>query len=213
MPGAASDAVVLDFETTGLSARDGDRVIEIGAVRITNGEIVARFQRLVNPGFRVSSFISSYTGITNSMLERASDGRSAFRDLIAFVNRSPIVAHNVGFDRRFLEAECENFRIAFKGQFLCSLLLARRIYQNVPNHRLATLVACKRIEQSGDFHRALGDSEMTARLWLRMLDDLKSEHGWHEPHFHELQRFAGMPKRTALNYLATLSQAENTPCV
>ncbi|MCV5334282.1 3'-5' exonuclease, partial [Escherichia coli] len=60
--------VVLDFETTGLSPTLGDRAIEIGAVKLVNGEVVDSFQQLMNPGFRVSSFIENYTGITNNML-------------------------------------------------------------------------------------------------------------------------------------------------
>ena len=64
----ADTVIVLDFETTGLSPNCGDRAIEIGAVRIESGEIVDRFQSLMNPGCRISSFIESYTGITNDML-------------------------------------------------------------------------------------------------------------------------------------------------
>ena len=61
--------VVLDFETTGLSPHYGDRAIEIGAVLVEHGVIVDRFQKLMNPGFRISPFIESYTGITNEMLK------------------------------------------------------------------------------------------------------------------------------------------------
>ena len=63
----ADTAIVLDFETSGLSPYHGDRAIEIGAVRIENGRITDRFQRLMNPGKRVNSFIEGYTGITNAM--------------------------------------------------------------------------------------------------------------------------------------------------
>ncbi|MDG2671235.1 exonuclease domain-containing protein, partial [Vibrio parahaemolyticus] len=61
----ANSVVVLDFETTGLSPTLGDRAIEIGAVKLVDGEVVDSFQQLMNPGFRVSSFIENYTGITN----------------------------------------------------------------------------------------------------------------------------------------------------
>ena len=67
----ANSLVVLDFETTGLSPTQGDRAIEIGAVRIENGQVTDKFQALMNPGFRVSSFIEQYTGITNQMLAKA----------------------------------------------------------------------------------------------------------------------------------------------
>ena len=71
----ADSLIVLDFETTGLSPNQGDRAIEIGAVKLINGEIVDRYQRLMNPGFRVSSFIEDYTGISNSMLSEAAESR------------------------------------------------------------------------------------------------------------------------------------------
>lgn len=58
----ANSVVVLDFETTGLSPTLGDRAIEIGAVKLVDGEVVDSFQQLMNPGFRVSSFIENYTG-------------------------------------------------------------------------------------------------------------------------------------------------------
>ncbi len=68
---SASTVIVLDFETTGLSPTQGDRAIEIGAVRLEHGVITDRFQRLMNPRRRVDSFIENYTGITNSMLSKA----------------------------------------------------------------------------------------------------------------------------------------------
>ena len=67
----ADSLIVLDFETTGLSPNVGDRAIEIGAVRLEKGEVVERFQALMNPGKPVSGFIENYTGITNRMLSKA----------------------------------------------------------------------------------------------------------------------------------------------
>ncbi|MCU7372989.1 exonuclease domain-containing protein [Paucibacter sp. O1-1] len=65
----ANQIVVLDFETTGLSPDNGDRAIEIGAVKLVDGQIVDSFQELINPGKRVNSFIEQYTGISNNMLQ------------------------------------------------------------------------------------------------------------------------------------------------
>lgn len=64
----ANSIVVLDFETTGLSPDQGDRAIEIGAVKLENGIITDKFQALMNPGRRINSFIENYTGINNRML-------------------------------------------------------------------------------------------------------------------------------------------------
>jgi len=64
--------VILEFNTTGFSPNYGDRSIEIGAVLIGNNIIVDSFQNLMNPGFRISSFIESYTGISNKMASKTS---------------------------------------------------------------------------------------------------------------------------------------------
>ena len=66
-----SAVIVLDFETSGLSPHYGDRAIEIGAVKLENSMITDRFQSLMNPGFRISSFIESFTGISNDMVAAA----------------------------------------------------------------------------------------------------------------------------------------------
>lgn len=93
--------IVLDFETTGLSPNHGDRAIEIGAVLIENNRIVNSFQKLMNPGFRISSFIESYTGISNSMVEDAAPCEEVMEQFADFVDDYPLVAHNASFDTRF----------------------------------------------------------------------------------------------------------------
>src|SRR5512144_499732 len=97
--------VVLDFETTGLSPDCGDRAIEIGAVLIRDNRIVDRFQSLMNPGRKVSSFIEEYTGITNRMLAAAPPVADVMPRFASFMDRHHLVAHNASFDRRFLDAE------------------------------------------------------------------------------------------------------------
>jgi len=99
--------VVLDFETTGLSPDDGDRVIEIGAVLLQDNQIVDRFQSLMNPEMRISSFIADYTGITNAMLANAPSTSEAMGKFAKFMAGHHLVAHNASFDRRFLDAELQ----------------------------------------------------------------------------------------------------------
>ena len=85
----ADTVIVLDFETTGLSPDYGDRAIEIGAVKLVNGDLVDRFQQLMNPHKRISAFIENYTGITNKMLNRAAPCEEvmlAFADFIEDYN-------------------------------------------------------------------------------------------------------------------------------
>jgi len=97
--------IVLDFETTGLSPQYGDRAIEIGAVLIEDNMIVDRFQGLMNPGFRINSFIEAYTGISNDLLEDAPPCEEMMEQFAEFMKDHPLVAHNAAFDRRFLDAE------------------------------------------------------------------------------------------------------------
>ena len=86
--------IVLDFETTGLSPRYGDRAIEIGAVRIENNRVVDRFQSLMNPGFRISSFIESYTGISNRMVDAAPSCGEVMAQFAEFICDYPLVEND-----------------------------------------------------------------------------------------------------------------------
>jgi len=190
----ANTVVVLDFETTGLSPGAGDRAIEIGAVRIEQGEVTARFQELMNPGQRVSGFIESYTGISNAMLATARPCAEVMRDFAQFIGDHNLIAHNASFDKRFLDAELGRISLAYRGQFSCSMLAARRVFQQAPDHKLSTLVKYMNIPVEGVFHRALYDSEMTARLWLAMLDNVQRQYLLSSIDFGLMQKLGKTPK-------------------
>ena len=192
----ADTVIVLDFETTGLSPDVGDRAIEIGAVRIDNGEVTERFQELMNPGQRISGFIESYTGISNGMLRDARPCSDVMRDFAEFIGGYNLVAHNASFDKRFLDAELKRLSVNYPGKFACSMLAARRIYQHAPNHKLGTLVSYKKFLVEGVFHRALYDSEMTAKLWLAMLDDIGQQYGGAVIPFSLMQKLTKTPKHS-----------------
>ncbi len=187
--------IVLDFETTGLSPDHGDRAIEIGAVRIESGEIKERFQELMNPGMRIDSFIEDYTGITNEMLKDAPPCNEVMHRFADFIDGHNLVAHNASFDKRFLNSELDRISRSYSGQFACSMLVARRIYPRAPNHKLGTLVKYANIPSDGSFHRALYDSEMTAKLWMSMLDDIRERCGSTSIPFALLQELAKTPSK------------------
>ena len=191
----ANTVIVLDFETTGLSPDYGDRAIEIGAVRIEDGEVVDRFQALMNPGQRINRFIEDYTGITNGMLKDAPPCKEVMHDFADFIDGYNLVAHNASFDKRFLDAELGKISRSYSGQFACSMLMSRRIYQNAPNHKLGTLVEYANIPSDGDFHRALYDSEMTTKLWLAMLDNIGEQYDIETIPFTLTQKLTKTPKR------------------
>jgi DNA polymerase-3 subunit epsilon len=170
----AKTCIVFDFETTGLSPTNGDRSIEVGAVRLEAGVVVDKFQALMNPGVRVSSFIEGYTGISNSMLEDAAASEHVMSTFANFVGEQNLVAHNASFDSRFLSAELGRSGRSISGAIACSMLVARRLFQAAPDHKLGTLVDHLSLPSSGTYHRALADAEMTAHLWLRSVQALEA---------------------------------------
>ncbi|RYX93589.1 3'-5' exonuclease [bacterium] len=196
----ADTVIVLDFETTGLSPNHGDRAIEIGAVLIENGEIKDRFQRLMNPGFRINSFIEEYTGITNNMLKDAPSCTEVMSEFSDFIDGHNMVAHNAAFDSRFLGAELNRIKRGYTGTFACSMLTARRIYQDAPNHRLRSLIEYNKIPNDGVFHRALADSEMTAKLWLHMLNNIKEKYKLSDVTFPLMQQLAKKTKSSVHSF-------------
>ncbi len=205
----ADTVVVLDFETTGLSPEYGDRAIEIGAVLVERGEIAARFQRLMNPGFRVSPFIERYTGITNEMLKGQPRCEVVMAEFAEFIAGHNIVAHNAAFDRRFLDFELKRANRSYDGESCCSLLVSRRIYQDSPNHKLQTLVAHVGIEQTGTFHRALADAEMTTRLWLSMISAIRQRYGIDAVSFDLMRELSKIDKLYTHRYLASLAEKQS----
>ncbi|MDO9074786.1 MAG: 3'-5' exonuclease [Rubrivivax sp.] len=165
---------VIDFETTGMSPAQGARATEIAAVLVEDGEVVGRFQSLMNSGAWVPPFIEQLTGISNAMLRNAPPARAVMHELMNFTRGCPLVAHNAAFDRGFWAAE-----VALAGcapdpahDFACTLLLSRRLYPQAPNHRLGTLAALHRLPDHGRAHRALADALTTAHLLLRLQADV-----------------------------------------
>jgi len=196
---SANSVIVLDFETTGLSPNMGDRAIEIGAVKLVDGEVVDTFQQLMNPGFRVSSFIESYTGITNNMLTHAPCCEEVMAEFAEFIQGENLVAHNASFDKRFLDDELERINANYSGEFACSLLVSRRLNQQAPSHKLGDLVRHMNIDNDGVFHRALADAQMTAKLWMLMVSDLE-QRGIDLPSFALMHKI-GKTSKTAVEKL------------
>lgn len=185
--------VVIDFETSGLSPVQGDRVIEIGAVLIRNQQIADRFQSLINPGFLVTREIEMVTGINNSMLYDAPDATTVMTNLSRFIGSHPLVAHNASFDQKFLEAEFSLIGKSRPYNFGCTLLLSRRVYPDMPNHKLETLIRMKGLAVNGQFHRALADAEMTAALWLKIIEDIEAEYNFFGIPFEVLKKLGKVP--------------------
>ncbi|MDD2734103.1 MAG: 3'-5' exonuclease [Desulfuromonadaceae bacterium] len=200
--------IVIDFETTGLSPGYGDRTIEVGAVLISNCQIVDRFQSLMNPEIKVSGFIEEYTGITNRMLSTAPRIKEVILKLKSFLAHHHLVAHNASFDSRFLDAELNRINHKRQNEFACSMLSSRRLYPEAPNHKLETLVRYKNLKTDGIHHRALADAEMTAHLWIRMIEDIRNNYGLQSVPFGLMQQLCKIPKKKVPDFLQKMKLKE-----
>lgn len=198
---------VIDFETTGLSPAQGDRATEIAAVILENGKVVDRYQSLMNAGVRIPSFIEGLTGISNAMIREAPPVGQVMREVSDFVGDYPLVAHNASFDCKFWDAELERINIQRRQEFLCSLLLARRLMPQAPSHKLGALIEYANLPIAGRAHRALADAEMAASLFVHLTDELKSKHGVGQVTHELLRKIQGVPKAKVEQVLAKHLQA------
>ena len=166
-----SPFVVFDIESTGLD-KNKCKVIEIGAVKVENGKITDRWSTFVNPGVKIPRNITDLTSITDSMVKDALTFEEQIDDFIKFCEGSVMVAHNANFDMGFMKEESKNCGRSFDLPYLDTMVLARCMYKELPNHRLATL--CKHLGViNAHHHRAVDDAEATAQAFVKMLDALK----------------------------------------
>lgn len=190
---------ILDFETTGFST-DFDRIIEVGAIKICNNKIVDTFQTFINPGTRISSTITSLTGITNAMVKDAPKSAQVMPKLKAFVGEELIVAHNASFDARFFQTEMKRAQIDARNEFLCTLLLARRIYQNLDSHKLEVL--CRHLGFTNKAsHRAVGDAEATHKVLIDICEQIKKHNGKNQITSAYLAKLTRVPKKNIDSWL------------
>jgi DNA polymerase-3 subunit epsilon len=161
--------VVVDVETTG-GRPPGDRVIEIGAVRVRGGRLEGEWSSLVDPGRGIPSFVSRLTGIANSAVAGAPRFERVADEFLEFLGGAAFVAHNARFDWRFVNAELLRARGGrLTNARLCTVRLARRLLPHVKRRNLDALAWLFGIEIQGR-HRALPDARGTARLLLELLD-------------------------------------------
>lgn len=170
-----SEYVSIDLETTGLDPK-WDDIIEIGAVKVQNGEIVSKYQSLINPGYPIDSFITSLTGITNEMLSSAPNLCNVLPDFLSFVGESIVIGHNVNFDINFLYDSCvSQLQTEFSNDFVDTMRLSRRMFSDQKHHRLGDVCSVLGIEDNVE-HRALSDAIKTHCCYEKMKMYL-SEHG------------------------------------
>ena len=168
--------VVFDFETTGFNAGGADSIIEIGAVKMKGGEILERYDELINPGRPLPSKITEITNITDFMLQDKDNEENAVKRFIEWFGDLPMVAHNAKFDVSFLEMAYKKYNLGeFKNPVIDTLELSRTLDNNYARHGLSALV--KRYNVPWDeesHHRGDYDAEGTALVLYKMLEKLDS---------------------------------------
>ncbi len=162
---AEVNLVVVDVETTGWLHEQAE-LTEIGAVRISGGQLTGQFSTLIRPGCAIPADITHLTGITDEMVSRAPQAGAALRAFLAFAGESVLVAHNAEFDLGFLTAACSAASIRWpRPAVIDTAVLARLLLgpPDVPDCRLATLARYFRTP-TAPCHRALADAKATAAV-------------------------------------------------
>lgn len=199
--------VVIDFETTGLSPDQGARPTEIAAVMVRNGRVVDRYQSLMNAGVYVPPYITELTGISNDMVRKAPPAAKVMAEVAEFVGQAPLVAHNASFDRKFWDAELSRLRKRRNGEFVCSMLLARRLFPTAPDHKLGTLVRFAKLPVAGKSHRAMADAEMATSLLMKIEEDLVRKHQVRQVTHALLQELQRVPRHGVPAYIDRVRRA------
>lgn len=163
--------VVLDLETTGYSPQKGGRIIQIGAVRVVNGEIRDRFSTLVNPDLKIPKKITELTGITNEDVANKPTIYQVLPEFYRFIGDAVIVGHNVEFDwDRFLVPFFEKVSIFPKNETLCTMKLFKKVMPDRGRGGYRLDAMCEILDVPlENHHQALDDTITTAKCLIHFI--------------------------------------------
>lgn len=162
------DYVSLDLETTGLDAKK-DKILEIGAVKVENFEIVENFEMLIRPPVTISDRITEVTGITNEMVENSPYINDILPEFIDFCEDYVIIGHNLMFDYSFIKRNAVNLNLEFNHKGIDTLRIARKYLADLEKRNLDYLCKYYGIEDN-NHHRAFNDATVTHRLYKLMCE-------------------------------------------
>lgn len=154
--------VAIDLEMTGLCART-DRILEIGAVKVVDHQVVDTWQIFVNPHRTLSDAIVSLTGITQEMVADGAEAVDALLELIGFTGDLPLVGHNIMFDYSFLKQCATNHKIPYEKSAIDTLKISRKCFPDLESKKLESMCQHYQITDVQE-HRALADAALTAKL-------------------------------------------------
>ena len=160
--GTPASFVAFDLETTGLQPSQ-DKIVEIGAVIVRDGQIGQQFQTLVNPGVPMPSAAYAVNHITDAMLAGAPSIEQVLPAFLRFIGDLPLVAHNASFDADFLAYAAGSMNLAFSNPVADSLALSRSCWPRLDHYKLGDV--CEKIHYvNQDAHRALSDAMAVAAI-------------------------------------------------
>ena len=159
--------VCIDLETTGLNPKL-DKIIEIGAVKVINGEITETFETFVNPGRKLEQRIMELTGIRDEQLTDAPYIDEVLPDLLDFLGDLPLLGHSILFDYSFLKKAAVDRKLTFERQGVDTLKIARRFLTQLEHRSLDYL--CEYYQIPHNAHRALADARATVQLFGKLVD-------------------------------------------
>ena len=171
--GMDNEYIVLDIETTGLSFRT-EKITEIGAVRVRDGEIVDTFECFVNPEVPIPQKIVEITHITDEMVKDAETIDKVMPKFLEFIGDLKLVAHNADFDIGFLKYNAENLGLSMDNEYIDSLALSRQLYPDFKRHKLG-IIAEKLGISVENAHRALDDVKTLVKVFIKMLEKQSEE--------------------------------------
>jgi DNA polymerase-3 subunit epsilon len=146
----------------------------VAAVRVSHGAVINSFQSLVNPGRRIPPFITKLTGISQEMVLDAPLAREVIPDFLQFIDDAILVGHNLGFDLNFLTHEAQLLGLPFPLDGLDTIPLARRFLPGLKRFKLDVVAQHLKIPPRTR-HRALGDAETTAAVFLCILERARTQ--------------------------------------
>lgn len=165
--------VALDVETTGTLSHL-DRIVELAAVRFSEGKLLESFSTLVNPGRPIPEEASLVNGITDEMLKDKPKIADVLKSFSEFCSQDVLVAHNAVFDFQFLSVAFEECHLeAPRGSLFDTYALSKKLFPGFSNYKLSTLVECLKLPGS-NFHRAKQDAEACGHLFDRILKQINT---------------------------------------
>lgn len=158
--------VVVDLETTGLQPAK-DRILEIGAVKVENGEVKDTFCTFINPRMAIPPFIQALTGITQDMVENALTAEQAFYEFLDFCGDRDLMGHNLMFDYSFLKHQAANLKLSFEKRGIDTLKIARSVLPELESRSLTSLCEYFQINRE-QAHRAFHDALATHEVYKQL---------------------------------------------